>query len=137
VLQLGACSHAPKPGTPIDQTISLTSGESYSLDDGGKLTFANAVNDSRCPVGTTCVWAGTATIALKFRPAGSKTDHDVLAVLPGGVSASDLAALLPVDTLGYRITLTKLEPVPMKDKPGGATSGQARATLHVEKPVAP
>ena len=134
---IGACSHAPKPGTPVDQTISLGSGQAYELDDGARLTFANAVNDSRCPIGTTCVWAGTATIALKFRPAGSKQEHDLLAVLPGGVSPTDVAALIPVDTLGYHITLTKLEPAPTKDAPSGATSRQSRATLHVEKPVAP
>jgi hypothetical protein len=134
---VGACSQKPSPNTPVEQTIALAAGQSYTLDDGARIEFANVVNDSRCPVGVTCVWAGTATILLRFRPPGTKSDFDLLAVLPGGVSADDAAALLPVDTLRYRVTLQRLEPVPTQQAPSGATAGPSRATLRIEKSVLP
>jgi hypothetical protein len=138
-LVLGAaCSSAPKPGTPIDQTISLSAGQApYRLVDGAEVRFANVVNDSRCPVDATCVWAGTATINLAFKPAGASDELEVLAVLPGGVSPDDVASLIPVDADGYRITLTRLDPVPRTDAREGAAGGSARATLRIEKQVAP
>ena len=137
VLLGSACSHAPSPNTPVEQTISLSAGQSYRLDDGAELRFANVVYDSRCPIGATCVWAGTATINLGFKPASVKDELDLLAVLPGGVSPDDIASLIPVDTLRYRITLTRLEPVPRVDAREGAAGATARATVRVEKPALP
>ncbi len=129
------CSNAPAPGTPVRQTIALATGQSYKLDDGAQVRFANVVNDSRCPIGATCVWAGTATVNLGFRPAGSSGELEILTVLPGGVSPEDIASLLPVDTLGYRVTLVRLEPAPRADGKGGAEGVPARATFKIEKPI--
>src|SRR5262245_47462864 len=100
LLLAASCAHAPAGGKA--QTLSLDEGQTAVLTGGGKLTFANVVNESRCPTGVQCVWAGTATVRFHLVPSGH-SGADVLAVLPGGVGRDDLANQLPVDTLGVSI----------------------------------
>ncbi|MEP7027819.1 MAG: hypothetical protein ABI960_04415 [Candidatus Eisenbacteria bacterium] len=110
-LSAAACAHAPGGGR--DQVLALDRGQAGLLDGGGRIVFANVVNDSRCPRGATCIWAGTATahLQLVLDPQSGDT-VSVLAVLPGGVLRQDVGAQLPVDTLGMRITLLELLPYP-------------------------
>jgi len=113
---LASCAHAPKGAA--DQTLSLLEGQSAGLTRGGRLQFANVVNDSRCPKNVTCIWAGTATVLLKLIPEDGDTVN-VLAVLPGGVAKDDVANQIAIDTLGTSLTLTELEPYPVAGTSGG------------------
>ena len=110
-LALAGCAHAPSGGKT--QTFSLDEGQSASLSNGGKITFANVVNESRCPTGVQCVWAGTATARFRLVPKEGADPFDVVAVLPGGIGKDDVANLLPVDTLGVSVTLAELLPYPV------------------------
>ena len=73
------------------------------------------------------MWAGTATARFQLIPSAGSSEVDVLAVLPGGVSKDDIANLLPVDTLGVRLTLVELLPYPE----AGKEPGKRRAVLKV------
>jgi len=128
LVSLTSCSQAPAPGSaPEEKTLSLAEGQSASIANGGRVTFANVVNESRCAKGVTCVWAGTATARFQLIPSAGSSEVDVLAVLPGGVSKDDIANLLPVDTLGVRLTLVELLPYPE----AGKEPGKRRAVLKV------
>jgi hypothetical protein len=119
---LASCAHAPKGAA--DQTLSLLEGQSAELTRGGRVQFANVVNDSRCPKNVTCVWAGTATVLLKLIPEAGDTVN-VLAVLPGGVAKDDVANQIAIDTLGTSLTLVELEPYPV----AGASGGERKRAL--------
>lgn len=111
VATLASCAHL-KGGSP-EQTFSLNEGQRAELNNGGSITFANVVNESRCPKGVQCVWAGTVTARFKLVPRSGGETVDVLAVLPGGVSKDDAAGLLPIDTLGVTVTLLEVTPYPV------------------------
>lgn len=60
-------SVAEKPAAaPIasEQLAILKPGQSTSVDASTTLQYVRVVSDSRCPVGTQCIWAGEATIEL-------------------------------------------------------------------------
>ncbi len=127
-LATASCAHAPGAGR--GQIFALDQGQAGRLASGGRIVFANVVNDSRCPRGVTCVWAGTATARFQLVPDPSRRDTvSVLAVLSGGAGRDDAAAQLPVDTLGSRITLLELTPYPVA---GGERNGERpRAVVRV------
>jgi hypothetical protein len=126
---LASCAHTPHGGKA--QTFALDAGQAGRLNSGGRIVFANLVNDSRCPRGAQCAWAGTVTARFTLVPdPGQPESTSVLAVLPGGVSRAEAVGALPVDTLGVRITLLELTPYP---EVGGAHAGaRPRAIVRVE-----
>jgi hypothetical protein len=129
-LALSSCAHAPRPQRGSAQLFALNEGQTANLSNGGRLTFMNVVNESRCPKGTNCVWAGTATARFRLQPdPHSRDGADVLAVLPGGVGRADAAGQLPVEARGATITLIELTPYPIS---GGRTAeGRRRALVRV------
>jgi hypothetical protein len=123
-----SCAHAPAGGK--GQVLALDRGQVGRLDGGGRLIFANVVNDSRCPKGAQCVWAGTATVHLQLVPDPAVADTvNLLAVLDGGEPRAEAAAQLPVDTLGVSITLLDLAPYPVVGR--GTAGVRPRATIRV------
>jgi len=125
-----SCAHAPAGGK--GQVFALDRGQIGRLDNGGRLVFANVVNDSRCPKGVQCVWAGTATVHLQLVPDPAVRDTvNLLAVLNGGADPAQASAQLPVDTLGVSITLLDLTPYPVAGRT--STTVRPRATIRVAK----
>jgi hypothetical protein len=59
---------APTP-PPAARTFVLGVGDTATLEDGSHLSYLRLVNDSRCPPGVQCIWAGDAEIALRWQPA--------------------------------------------------------------------
>ena len=45
-------------------SVSLRVGEQKTVASRLKIHFLEVTDDSRCPVGTTCVWAGNAKVKL-------------------------------------------------------------------------
>lgn len=133
---LSGCSGAKQvpPAEDLDQTLSLDPGQTVRLDDETLLTFSNVINDSRCPKGATCVWAGTATLRLNLRTRdASPGEVEVLVVLNGGVAKDDSAGLIPVEADGYLFTLLALQPEPIAGV--SVLESNYRATIHVQKLV--
>lgn len=50
--------------TKANDTLSLKPGQSGTVDASTTLHYVRMVNDSRCPVGAQCIWAGEVTIEL-------------------------------------------------------------------------
>ena len=54
-----------KATVPLKQEFDLKLGQSaVAGDERLKINFVSVVEDSRCPEGATCIWAGNAKIAL-------------------------------------------------------------------------
>lgn len=69
-----ASSHSEVPMSPpttppaAARLLVLGVGEAATLQDGSQLRYLRLVNDSRCPPGVQCIWAGDAEIALRWQP---------------------------------------------------------------------
>ena len=102
------------------QQISLPSGKQKTVTrDKLKIKFVS-VEDSRCPQGVTCVWAGNAKVTIKVtnRKGESKT--------------FDLNTNLEVRSVkfeDYEIKLVSVEPYPKANAPTGATGYTASFSL--------
>lgn len=60
------------------QAVTLEIGASTMLDDGSRLTYLRLVNDSRCPPGVQCAWAGDAGIAVRWQSARGGRAQDAM-----------------------------------------------------------
>lgn len=67
------------------------------------IRFTELIEDSRCPTGTNCVWAGNAKIRISVRRSGRSAQSFELETNGAGNS---------VNYQGYKITLTALTPHP-------------------------
>ncbi len=89
-----------------------------------RIKFVVVENDSRCPIGVTCVWAGNA--AVKFKVSNGKDSKTVTLNTSSVSSFSN-----EVEYRGYKISLVTLSPYPQNNRrvpPRGHT-----ATLLVTK----
>lgn len=83
LLLLTGCAAA----TPHDesaaqaQVLTLQTGQTVSLGDQGVLRYVRTVNDSRCPVGVQCVWAGDAEVLFEFTAAQGQPQSLMLTFL--------------------------------------------------------
>lgn len=84
-LLLSACtampanhSAPPSSASPAGSTVaagktfSLTPGQQVAVADAGTLRYVALTNDSRCPPGVQCVWAGDATLAFEWSAADGR-----------------------------------------------------------------
>ncbi len=69
-----------------------------TIFSGLKITPIEIVEDSRCPEGTQCIWAGRVIIKTKFDFGDNKTME------------TDVEAGKPVDAFGFRVTLYNVMP---------------------------
>lgn len=90
-----------------NSNILLGYNEIYSSDSGFTMQIDSVLNDSRCPTGYECIWAGNAEIRFKYISTGNM---EFLFNLNTN--------LIPSDTLieEYRITMIKLSPYPKADE---------------------
>jgi len=66
---------AEKPAvnqTPASELTVLKPGQFASINASTILHYVRLVSDSRCPVGTQCIWAGEATIQLTLESGREK-----------------------------------------------------------------
>ena len=88
--------------------FDLRIGETVSIQDEQlTIQFVNVPNDSRCPEGAVCVWAGNAVVELKV--------SNILDTLNTFVSPSELTSGI------YTIRLLNLSPYPKIDLPRDTT----------------
>ena len=85
-----------------DQTALITPESLY-------VRFINVVEDSRCPVGVNCIWAGQAVIELVVSFEGEEPE---LITLTSQAGKDDLAVK---QLEGYLFRLVKVEPPKKKD----------------------
>ena len=103
-IALAACTTAPAASTATrvadGASIELAPGESATLVDDSRLDYVKLDGDSRCRPDVQCVWAGDATIAMRWTPAsGAAQDFELHTTLDPK----------SFDTDTRTITLTALE----------------------------
>jgi hypothetical protein len=114
---LAACATAPPP--PATGTFTLEPGQNMGLAPGLVVQF-DGVDDSRCPPGVLCIWAGTLRYRFSIRQA--RAVPATFELSPAEPSASP--ALLG----GRRIVLDTAA-IPAPALPGASTTHRATFTI--------
>ena len=140
LLLFGCAATAPDSGPPPPDGGGVPAGRSTELtmdvhasarwpEAGLEVALLRVASDSRCPVGTNCIWAGNATLDLTASRAG-QTESFTLRFGPSGGSDGAFAPDI-VDRLGFRYEVVRLDPQPA----AGHTIGPLdyRATVRVTK----
>ena len=105
----GSDSSPTAPGEPIivgASEVQLRAGESREVGDL-RVTFDRVTNESRCPNGVVCAWAGDAAVQLTVR-SGNEERTPLLH------THADFGRY--TDLFGRRIYLADVSPYPEKDK---------------------
>jgi hypothetical protein len=106
----------------LDREFDLRLGQGALVKiEGVRIGFDSVIEDSRCPKGVDCIWAGQGKIRIKL----SKTNKKPASI--------ELSTQQPnnISHLGYRVTLVGLSPYP---KAAGTINKKAYvATLAVSK----
>jgi len=118
---IAGCTLPSDSNGAVNSDLTLRYGESKNLPgEDIRVTFEKVLEDSRCPVGVTCVWEGNAKIRLSLleldiRSAGElnsnvKIDPDSL-LLAGYMFRIKSLDPYPVDgviidSVNYEVTLT-------------------------------
>src|SRR5690349_4901620 len=80
------------PKVSLDTPFELPAGKTASLlSEPLEVTFVNVTEDSRCPTGVQCFWAGQAIITIKVAPTGGGPGTVPL-TLGGGKAGTDEAS---------------------------------------------
>jgi hypothetical protein len=88
----------------IHEPLALKFGQTVKFaDEPISLAFTGVVEDSRCPIGVQCVWAGRCVVAMTLtRADGSERDFEVTLGKPAAV-------------YGYSVQLLDAVPYPLKE----------------------
>jgi len=96
-------SSVPIEGRGKKGSISVQIHKEKSVPSAGfKIKFVEMVEDSRCPEGTSCIWAGNAKVKIEIRGHGSVRTFELNSMTQPAV----------VNYSGYEIKLTSLTPKP-------------------------
>jgi len=124
---VASCTHhdVAGPTVPVPSVVTLAVGEHVMLTpDRVELGFRRVDGDSRCPKSVQCIWVGKAGVQLWLLQATHPDSVFVGIGMEGEAPAS-------AESLGYRITATKLDPYPQR--PGPIPQPSYRVTLRIEK----
>lgn len=127
VLLLAFASIAAQPGKRVialEQEFKLKIGESVEAPrEGLKIEFDSVAEDSRCPKGVTCIWAGNAKILLKVKKDAAK---------PASMELNTNINPKTCRYLEYELSLREVKPYPEAD--ATIKSSDYEITLTVHKP---
>ena len=118
-----AVAQTREKGIVLDQEFKLKIGESAKAREGLKVAFDAVPEDSRCPKGVTCVWAGNAKVLLKVEKDAGK---------PANVELNTNINPKSSRYLEYELTLKELKPYPEAN--ASIKSSDYEVTLTVHKP---
>ena len=95
-----------KKGVHLSKQFDVKVGQEVTVEgEGLKIGFASVGEDSRCPEGVNCIWAGNAKVAVKLQKGKSTASVD----LNTGVDPKRHSYM------GYEVTLVDLRPYPKVD----------------------
>lgn len=90
----------------LGQEFDIRLGDTIWIQDELlRIDFQRVAEDSRCPEGVNCVWAGNAKIALRVTKARRRSTQMMLNTMLNPKQSS---------YRGYEVKLVKLEPHPQK-----------------------
>jgi hypothetical protein len=114
---------APAKDVPLGQEFEIRAGEKVRVaGERVWVTFEGVAEDSRCPKGVQCIWAGNAKVMLRL---SKGRRHASAITLNTGVDPQQ------ADYRGYEVRLVKLDPYPSEKSQ--IKSGDYLATLVVSK----
>jgi len=123
-----SCNSSPTdPGGSVaarDSTFVLEVGGSNQVDTNLKVSFAQVVEDSRCPASVVCVWQGNGAVRLDIMTGGGA--QSVTLNTAGGAAFPREASVA-----GYTFTLVEL--APQRSTPDPVPAQQYRATIRVTR----
>jgi hypothetical protein len=122
-----ACNSSPTdPGSSASAraTIVLQFGNSNQVNSDLRVSFAQVVEDSRCPASVVCVWQGNGAIRLDITTARGAQSATLNTA--GGTGFPREASLA-----GYTFTLVELDPARQTTDP--IPLQQYRATIRVTR----
>jgi hypothetical protein len=91
----------------LDQEFELKVGQQVLIkNEGLRIDFSNVAEDSRCPTGVECIWAGNGKVVLRLSKPRRRT---ALMRLNTGVDPKQSSYQL------YEVKLVSLNPYPKKD----------------------
>jgi hypothetical protein len=123
-----AVSPTPREPVAVGEPFLLALGESVDVARTTiRVGFSSVEQDSRCPSGVTCVWAGNARIAVELRSTTAPSRRLELNTNSRFHRAAEYEGLI--------VTLLELEPYPESGVPRQPAA--YRATLRVDVAPAP
>jgi hypothetical protein len=112
-----------------DLPVTLAPGQAVAVAGSALIVrFERVLEDSRCPRGTTCVWAGRARVELAARTSPSGPDRPIEMEIGSPERGSFALA-------GKRIVAEALDPAPVADAP--VSPGAYRLRLSTPATKAP
>jgi hypothetical protein len=109
--------------TGASEALALGESGEIAGREGLRLRFVRVIEDSRCPTGVTCVWAGRARVELELRSADRAPETFELEVASG--------AAAEVERSGLRIDAERLDPHPRSDRATEPASYRLTVRLEV------
>ena len=117
-----SCGAAPSQDSNA-QNITLAVGQSVTARGTDiKLTLEDVAEDSRCPTGTTCIWAGDAVVNIAIT-AGNKA--------PTKYTLHTNSPTRDAEYDGTKISLVTVLPYPLADKQ--TRREEYRVTLSIQR----
>ena len=127
VIVCGLISTAAAIKTGSAQTMKLRIDQQKTVSAGNlTIKFISVVEDSRCPAGVNCIWAGNGKVKIKVTGKNKKSETFEL-----NTNLSPQSVVFQ----GQEIKLIKLEPSTDKDKQ--IKAGDYSATFTLSKPENP
>jgi hypothetical protein len=120
---VGSNNPVGKKVVAVDEDFDLAAGATATIDGGSfTLTFDKVAEDSRCPTGVQCIWAGNGAVVLTVAPPGAASYSVTLntTLTPHAATAGP-----------YQIGLVGLKPYPKQGSVIPAASYVA--TLRIDK----
>jgi hypothetical protein len=126
----GALMAAPDPQAPASAAadadeVTLSHGKKVSVPQAGLTIQLLRVNDSRCPKGVACIWAGHAAVTLKVTAAGQPATTIVI----GTAAPAGMNLPFEATAAAHRFTLIALEPQNSQDTPVPVKQYRARVRI--------
>ena len=125
-ISMGSCASTPAPApvpAKLGSEVVLTRGASHHVADTDlTVVFETVVEDSRCPTGVSCVWAGDAAVRIRIEaPATASVTREL---------HTNAGFEREMAHGGVRVRLVSLTPEPGPDGP--PRPDDYRATLSIE-----
>ena len=107
-LFIAASALTPPEDAALGQEFEVRVGQRVTIEgERLRVTFDHVAEDSRCPEGVNCIWAGNAKVVLKL---GKGRRRVSTMTLNTGVDPRQ------ADYRGYEVKLVKLDPYPKEGK---------------------
>jgi hypothetical protein len=124
LLMAGCSSDGGSTLPALPAEIEVGYGQAVTLASGFlALEFSELSEDSRCPTGVQCIWAGNARIVVRATQPGRNLARLELNTAPNFARLADYG--------GYRIELLALTPHPVRDRPEPASRYAAKLRVSI------